>query len=1042
MRTPFPICLLAIFCWLPRPLPAGESSDLITNAAQLQSAALRTFPANYSIHWEGQVWWADPAEGRLVLADSSGSAEVEAVWLGAVPHAGQRVRLEGGGTVARAGGGFKIGGRDAVVDNDGVHAMIEKSGTVFLPAGRTPIRVDWFNRTERYGLEVACAGPEFPRQSIPDAAFFRAVQNPANGATNFVNGLDYECYQVAGEALPDFGKLPAIKSGVASNFDLSVLPTLDHIGLRFTGWLEVPREGLYTFFTKSDDGSRLFVGGPTLRLTATGNAEFPAPNIIVPGEILPAERDCQWAQAEGAITFASRRGALWELELTSGAGKLLVEMPDDAGWSTASLPNGRIRATGVCQGVLTADGLEIAGRLLVPGPAQIERLEPEPGAAEISQTNPLPLLTTCSEVHRLKRDEAQRGYPVKLRGVVTSVLPERQAFTLQDGTRGLYAVDCAETRSAPPHIGDFLEIEGRTDPLFFAPIVNASRLTSLGAGRLPAPVRPTWDQLLNGSLDAQYVELQGVITAVATNTVILVTREGQIKLDLRLNGLPPETLAGYEDALVRIRGCLFASWDYVTHEVKAGEIRIYGADVAEDQPAPADMFALPAKNVAELQLFDPQADILQRVKVAGQILHVNGTECLLAQGQDRLRFLTKKEPGLEPGDLVEVVGFPQLSGASPVLREAVARKTGHRSLPPASVLAGDDLVRPDCDATRVRVQGVMVSVQATPTEQILEIQSGVRTFLARLGGRNRPSPPPVGSRLELTGTYSGLGGDKAIGQDISSFELLLNSPADVRVLSRPPWWTLERLLVIVGALLCVLAITALWITQLHRRVEQRTVELEAQIRARQRIEQQHAMEQERARVAQDLHDELGSSLTEISMLGARAKSAPEEKRKFYLEQMSEKARGMIAALDEIVWAMNPRHDSLASLVSYFCLYTDRFLGLASVAWRLEHSPDAPDCAMDSRHRHQLFLAFKEALTNVVRHSAATEVRLNIRQQDGEVRLTIADNGCGLPPAGRTEEMDGVMNMRARLEKLGGRFEITSAPGSGTVVEFHFPAHFP
>src|SRR5207342_2827669 len=118
------------------------------------------------------------------------------------------------------------------------------------------------------------------------------------------------------------------------------------------------------------------------------------------------------------------------------------------------------------------------------------------------------------------------------------------------------------------------------------------------------------------------------------------------------------------------------------------------------------------------------------------------------------------------------------------------------------------------------------------------------------------------------------------------------------------------------ALACGLAITALWITQLHRKVEQRTAELEIQIRERQHIEQQHVMEQERARVAQDLHDELGSSLTEISMLGARARSslAPDEKRKFYLEQINEKARGMVAALDEIVWAMNPRHDSLASLV--------------------------------------------------------------------------------------------------------------------------------
>ena len=226
------------------------------------------------------------------------------------------------------------------------------------------------------------------------------------------------------------------------------------------------------------------------------------------------------------------------------------------------------------------------------------------------------------------------------------------------------------------------------------------------------------------------------------------------------------------------------------------------------------------------------------------------------------------------------------------------------------------------------------------------------------------------------------------------------------------------------------------------KVEQRTAELEIQIRERQRVEQQHAMEQERARIAQDLHDELGSGLTEITMLGSRARaaSAPFQTGESYLEQMSDKARQMVAALDEIVWAMNPTHDSLASMVSYFSLYAERFLGLANIAWRLEGPFRTDDYAVDSRHRHQLFLAFKEALTNIVRHSGATEVRLNIQVEQGQISLTIADNGRGWAHAGQTEGMDGVANMRARLEKLGGRFEVNSKTGEGTIVRFDLPLH--
>src|SRR5262249_49209986 len=143
-----------------------------------------------------------------------------------------------------------------------------------------------------------------------------------------------------------------------------------------------------------------------------------------------------------------------------------------------------------------------------------EVIESRPKIIEIPETAPgtLPLLTTASEVHRLKREEAQRGYPVKLRGTITSTLPEHQAFTIQDATRGLYIIDFSASRSDPPKIGELMEIEGKTDPMQFAPVVYANRVTSQGAGTMPDPVRPTWDQLINGSLDAQYVEIQGVLT--------------------------------------------------------------------------------------------------------------------------------------------------------------------------------------------------------------------------------------------------------------------------------------------------------------------------------------------------------------------------------------------------------------------------------------------------------------------------------------------------------------------------------------------------
>jgi signal transduction histidine kinase len=322
-------------------------------------------------------------------------------------------------------------------------------------------------------------------------------------------------------------------------------------------------------------------------------------------------------------------------------------------------------------------------------------------------------------------------------------------------------------------------------------------------------------------------------------------------------------------------------------------------------------------------------------------------------------------------------------------------------------------------------------------ELMLEMQDGAQSFVARLTGQSEfPHSLPIGGRLELTGVYAVQTGNQALDHSISSFELLLDSPADIKILARPPWWTLRRLLVMVGMLACILVIALLWITQLRRKVEERTVQLKEQIQKRQSIEQHRAMEQERARIAQDLHDELGSGLTEIGMLATIP--APAGNSNQHLDHIGDRARRMVTALDEIVWAMNPKHDSLESLGSYFCLYADRFLKLANITCHLKGTLDLPGTTLNSIHRHEFFLAFKEALTNVVRHSGATEVQLSIRIIGNRLRLSLADNGGGLGSAQPTPGMDGLANMRTRMEKLGGRFAIASQAGRGTTLRFYLP----
>ncbi len=1034
----------------------------LTNVLQVSGLSSQNPDTAWPVHLEGTVLWANSTEGRFVLQDASGAEELQMNLRGQALQPGQRIRLDVDTTITTRAADFQLGVMGPVVDDDGIHTNTEKSGSAYLRAGRHPIRLDWFNGPEKYDLRVEYQGPGLARQNIPDAALCRKREKTGSTA-DFVPGINYGCYPVGGEVLPDFSQLPPLKTGTVSNFDLSVMVQPEHVGLEFAGYLQVPRNGLYTFYLTSDDGSRLFIDEEPPAIAVIGTTNLLEPKCMDIGQVLnlsrrgsavlprrldegaaPAQEDYQRVEIQGKITFASQHGNTWELELASETGRLRLEFGDGFGLSPADLLNHWVDVVGICQSAYGADGENVGGVLLVPDANAVRVLktsEPAISNAE-NGSGVLPVLTTASQVHQLSREEAQRGYPVKIRGVVTCVLPERQAFTVQDATRGIYVVDSSESRSIAPAIGEYLEIEGKTDPSLFAPIIDADRVKDLGAGSMPQPVQPTWDRLMNGSLDAQYVELQGVITTIDTNGLTLFTGNGRLRADLKVPGMKPEELERYEDAVIRIRGCLFASWDYVTHLVKVGEVRLYGAEISVDQPAPPDMFSLPVKTASDLMEFNPRASVFQRVKVSGVVVYAQPPQYYLMDGDSGLQFVLKKpSPELQAGDQVEVVGFPGLSGLSPLLQEAVARKTGMAPLPAPKKIDGANLIHGEYDSTRVSIEGLLNIVRETPSGETLEMSTASHTFTALLNARDAfvHSIAP-GSRLELDGVYAGEGGNRALGQDITSFELLLASPAGIKILDSPPWWTLKRLLIITGGLACVLAAAFLWITLLHKQVDQRTAELAVQIRQRENVEHQRAMELERTRIAQDLHDELGSGITEISMLVSRTKlgSAPEEKRHQYLDLVREKARELVTVLDEIVWAMNPRHDSLASLVSYFSIYADRFLGLANIAWRLEDASSTSNPMVQSQCRHQLFLAFKEALTNVVRHAGASEVLLYISAQNGELWLNVTDNGRGFSMTTTSEAMDGVANMRTRIEKLGGRFEITGDPDHGTTVRFCVP----
>jgi len=683
-------------------------------------------------------------------------------------------------------------------------------------------------------------------------------------------------------------------------------------------------------------------------------------------------------------------------------------------------------------------------------------------AADLASTNyaeaseagpPSMVLTNAQQVHLLSRKEAAATNNVLIRGVVTCALKGIDAAVVQDDTAvGIYVDQWNSKVNAPPELGELVEVAGVTDPGDFAPRVHASRVTRLGVGNLPAPIHPYWDQLSNGSLDTQFVEIEGIVTSVRADGITLVTHEGPLNILIFGEDDNPNAVAlmkPYEGAHVRLRGCLFASWNNITHEVDVSAFRMFDPSVTEIEAALADVFSTEPKRVRNLLQFDPQASALRMGKVFGQIVYQLEGEYFAMDGPDGFRFIPRTPEKFEIGDLVEVVGYPNLTGPSPVMEEALARKikTIESPLPAPRLLNAGTLFRPQNDATIVSVDADLLSLSAD--RRTMELQSGLRRFTARLDWDSPPGSPqtsgakgihlPVGSRLELTGVYSGHGGNRTAQTEVASFEILLNSPGDIQVLERPPLWTLQRLLVLVGALLAVLGLALVWIRLLHHQVQQRSIQLQKEIHVREQAEHQRGVAQERARIARDLHDDLGSSLTEITMLATASpglKLPPDEAAE-RMGSIAGKSRDLVYALDEIVWAVDPERDTLASLVRYVASYVEEYLAELKVVCRVQIPNSFPDMTISGEVRHHLYLAVKEIINNAVRHSGASEVSLRVELRENRLWISVADNGRGFD-AFKHQDGHGLLNIRARLEQLCGRCDLESAPGAGTTVSLQLP----
>ena len=453
-------------------------------------------------------------------------------------------------------------------------------------------------------------------------------------------------------------------------------------------------------------------------------------------------------------------------------------------------------------------------------------------------TDALPLLTKASQIRALSLAESQRKYPVLLRGTVTFYAPDFNLNFVQDGTAGIFLNIRGQAPDA--HAGDVIEVRGVTGPGEFAPVVDDPRIRILGKASLPAAPSLPVEDLLTGEKDSQWVSVKGIVRSAEWQDVTSTDGQKHSKV-LRLgmasgrdqfqvwvaNAPPGPNPAAIVDAAISVSGACTA---LVNENRQLVGIQFMTPDMEQvhiEQPPPKDRYALPVSPTKSLMQFRPE-------RLSGHRIHVRGVVTLANRG--KYLFVQDESGGLvvdvsqsteaAPGDWVDVIGFPELGWYAPVLKDGEFRKIGSGKLPAPIDLTRVASLSGDPDAELVTIRGQLIDRSSQAGAVVLTMQKGSATFTGRLPkeASSAVDSIPIGSWIETTGVWS-IETDEY--RKPTAYRVLLRSFQDVKVLSRPSWWTGGRIAWLLTILAALIVFSTLWVVALTQRVNEQTETIRA-----------------------------------------------------------------------------------------------------------------------------------------------------------------------------------------------------------------------
>ncbi|WP_367872272.1 sensor histidine kinase [Luteolibacter sp. Populi] len=646
-------------------------------------------------------------------------------------------------------------------------------------------------------------------------------------------------------------------------------------------------------------------------------------------------------------------------------------------------------------------------------------------------------LTTAAAIHGLAPEEAAKGLPVKLEGVITFANKSAMTLFIHDGKSGGFIEQPLEGSYNWPSAGDRVEVSGITDQGLFAPVIRGidggpAEIRVLGHDALPEPKPVSGLELARPEMDCEWVSVEAQVREVFMNDgdIIFECQAGPCDFHVLLEGpLPPESVPwDLAESPVRIRGVAATIFN-ARRQMTRRFLRVNSL---------ADVVSLEASGVkTEPRLV--RADELFRLTGAGgeDLVRVRGTATLTVPG--RGLFLRTDGGGLwvqtaqpveaKPGSPVEVIGWPRAGAMKPILRARGAKVLGEGSPPAPLAMKALEVLNARHESELVSIEAELLDVFRGEDGTTLELRDPGMIFRGLLAEHDGVLPDFVpGSRIRVSGIAQiTSAGAFAPLQEEDKLLLRLRSAADIEIISLPPWWTTRRVVMAAAAIIAaMLAIIALVRAKRLREHETQRREFEAVLT-------------ERGRFAREIHDSLAQGLTSISLqLECVRDDIPPDaaQARTHLETARGLVRDSLREARRTVWNLRPLalgEADLATALQRFAHDLTRD-GKVTCSQEIEGTPRP----LPADHESALLRIGQEALTNAIRHAAPNRIVVRLRFGTGWVTLTVSDNGQGFDVAGRVGQGYGLTGMHERVAALGGSLSIDSRPGHGTEVSATLP----